>query len=204
MRSDAASPRVAPPADVRRRRGATRTAGGLLGQVFWLQGASGTGKTTIARILADEVQPYFDRNEIDAADLSLDKIREWEEMCRRPAVGCGGWGFIVNEAHNLRQASIERLLTTLEKPVVVKHSFWVFTTSEKLLFGVPFGSRVDAFTMEQNDEVTLAFAIRLRNVALTEKLDGKPLEEYVALVRRHNHNLRECLRVIGRGGMKGG
>lgn len=179
-----------------------RQSGGLLGQVFWLQGASGTGKTTVARILADEVQPYFDRNEIDAADLSLDQIREWEEMCRRPPVGCAGWAFIVNEAHNLRPASIERLLTTLEKPVVVKHSFWVFTTSEKLLFGVPFGSRVDAFTMAQDEQVTLAFALRLRTIAQTENLDGRPIEEYVALVRRHHHNLRECLRVIGRGEMK--
>ena len=179
-----------------------RQTGGLLGQVFWLQGASGTGKTTVARLLADEVQPYYDRNEIDAADLSLDQIREWEELCRRPPIGCQGWAFIVNEAHNLRAASIERLLTTLEKPVVVKHSFWVFTTSEKLLFGVPFGSRVDEFTMSQDENVTLAFALRLRTIAQQENLDGRPIEEYVALVRRHHHNLRECLRVIGRGEFK--
>lgn len=181
-----------------------RQTGGLLGQVFWLQGASGTGKTTIARLLADEVQPYYDRNEIDAADLSLDQIREWEELCRRPPVGCTGWAFIVNEAHNLRPASIERLLTTLEKPVVVKHSFWCFTTSAKLMFGVPFGSRVDEFTMAQDEKVTLAFALRLREIAAKEHLDGQPLEEYVTLVRRHHHNLRECLRVIGRGDFKRG
>lgn len=179
-----------------------RRTNGLIGQCFWLQGASGTGKTTIARILADEVQPYYDRNEIDAADLSLDQIREWEEMCRRPPVGCDGWAFLVNEAHNLRPASIERLLTTLEKPVVVKHSFWVFTTSEKLLFGVPFGSRVDAFTMAQDEEVVLSFALRLREIAQQEHLDGQPLDKYVELVRRHNRNFRECLRVIGRGEFK--
>lgn len=179
-----------------------RQTGGLLGQVFWLQGASGTGKTTIARLLADEVQPYFDRNEIDAADLSLDQIREWEDLCRRSPIGCQGWAFIVNEAHNLRAASIERLLTTLEKPVVVKHSFWCFTTSEKLLFGVPFGSRVDAFTMSQDEQVTLAFALRLREIAQSESLDGQPLEKYVELVRRHHWNMRECLRVIGRGEFK--
>ena len=179
-----------------------RQSGGLIGQCFWLQGASGTGKTTLARILADTVQPYFDRNEIDAADLSLDKIREWEDLCRLPPIGCDGWAFIVNEAHMLRQASIERLLTTLEKPVVVKHSFWCFTTTEKLLFGVPFGSRVDAFTMSQDEQVTLAFALRLREIAQTENLDGQPLEAYVALVRRHHWNMRECLRVIGRGEFK--
>lgn len=179
-----------------------RNTGGLLGQVFWLQGASGTGKTTIARLLADEVQPYFDRNEIDAADLSLDQIREWEDLCRRSPIGCAGWSFIVNEAHNLRAASIERLLTTLEKPVVVKNSFWCFTTSEKLLFGVPFGSRVDQFTMSQDEQVTLSFALRLRQIAQQENLDGQPLEAYVALVRRHHHNIRECLRVIGRGEFK--
>lgn len=175
---------------------------GLLGQAFWLQGASGVGKTTLARILADIVQPHYDRNEIDAADLSLDQIREWEDMCRRPPIGCDGWAFIVNEAHMLRPASIERLLTTLEKPVVVKHSFWIFTTSEKLLFGVPFGSRVDAFTMAQDENVTLAFALRLRTIAVQENLDGQPLDKYVELVRRHHHNLRECLRVIGRGEFK--
>ena len=178
-----------------------RATSGLIGQAFWLQGASGVGKTTIARILADEVQPFLDRNEIDAADLSLDQIREWEELCRRPPIGCAGWSFIVNEAHMLRPASIERLLTTLEKPVVVKHSFWCFTTSEKLLFGVPFGSRVDEFTMSQDERVTLDFAIRLREIAQKENLDGQPLDKYVELVRRHHHNFRSSLHEIARGGM---
>lgn len=175
---------------------------GLLGQAFWLSGPSGCGKTTTARILCDMVQPFWDRCEYDAKDVSRDLIRDIEERCRTAPIGCKGWGVTINEAHNLRGDITERLLTTLEKPVVVKHSLWCFTTTDKDLFGdTPFGSRVDPLPFVGGEPLTLSWAIRLSQIAKQENLDGQSLEKYVDLFRRCQCNPRTALRAIGRGEM---
>lgn len=175
---------------------------GLLGQAFWLQGPSGCGKTTTARILADMVQPFWDRTEVDAMDVSRDMIRDWEDRCRTKPVGCSGWAMVINEAHNLRADICERLLTTLEKPTVVKNSFWCFTTTDRDLFGnTPFGSRIDVFPFDGGAAIELPWALRLREIAQAENLDGRPLDEYLSLFRNSHHNPRQALRAIGRGDM---
>ena len=190
---------------------------GMLGQAFFFVGKSGCGKTSTARILSDQVQPFFDRYEIDAADLNVDTIREWEERCRRGVpIGCKGYGFTVNEADTLRGPILRRLLTTLEVPSVVKNSTWFFTCTpagERDLFSGqddaelerslnPFGSRVDTYRFASDEQVVLAFALRLKEIATAENLNGFPLDAYVRLVRTHKSNFRQCLRVIGRGEFK--
>ena len=39
---------------------------GLAGRAYWLSGQSGTGKTTIARLIAAEVASEWDTEEVDA------------------------------------------------------------------------------------------------------------------------------------------
>ena len=43
---------------------------GLSGRTFWISGQSGTGKTTIARLIAAEIADEFGTEEIDASDLT--------------------------------------------------------------------------------------------------------------------------------------
>ncbi len=90
---------------------------GLGGRAYWISGASGTGKTTIARLLAAELCDALMIQEVDAAGLS---IADLEDIERTAAIY--GWGaekrgraFIVNEAHALRKPAIEKLLTMLER-----------------------------------------------------------------------------------------
>src|SRR5262249_24051242 len=44
---------------------------GLAGRAYWLSGQSGTGKTTIARLIAAEVADEFSTDELDAAALTV-------------------------------------------------------------------------------------------------------------------------------------
>ena len=190
---------------------------GLTGQAFFFVGKSGCGKTSTARILSDTVQPYFERFEIDAADLNIDTVRDWEAKCKRGCpIGCHGFGFTVNEADTLRGPILRHLLTTLEVPAVVQYSTWFFTCTpageQDLFSGMddaeteralnPFGSRVDTYRFASDEAVVLPFALRLREIAQAESMDGFPLDRYVGLVRQHKSNFRECLRVIGRGEFK--
>src|SRR5216683_1487212 len=59
----------------------------LTGRAFWLSGQSGTGKTTIARLIAHEVADEFMIEEVDATSLTVPALIELEK-----ASCLSGWG----------------------------------------------------------------------------------------------------------------
>ncbi|MCO6458554.1 MAG: hypothetical protein J5I93_24880, partial [Pirellulaceae bacterium] len=147
--------------------------------------------------------------ELDAQDLGLDRVREFERMCQMRPLGKGCHVFIVNEAHGLSSKVVSRLQTVLEQENVQRTSTWIFTTTfqgQKRLFdGVsdanPFMSRALELTLEHGEDVVLAFAVRAREIAQREQLDGQPLEHYVRLVRDCGCNMRKVLQRIEAGEM---
>ncbi|NLF73748.1 MAG: AAA family ATPase [Candidatus Anammoximicrobium sp.] len=182
---------------------------GLVGRVFWVTGDSGTGKTTVARLVASEIADDYAVVEIDAQDLGMDRVREFERMCQFKPLGKGCHVFICNEAHGLSSKVVSRLQTLLEQDNVQRNSTWIFTTTfqgERKLFddafdACPFMSRAIELTLEHGEDVVLAFAVRARKIAQTEQLDGKPLDEYVRLVRQSGCNMRKVLQRIEAGEM---
>lgn len=181
---------------------------GLAGRVLYITGKSGTGKTTIARLIADEVADRYAQIEIDASDLSMDRVREFERMCQFKPIGEKGFHcFIVNEAHRLRNDVVSRLLSTFESGNVQSTSTWIFTTttSGDSLFdenfdSAPFGSRCVQIGLSQRG-LAECFADRARVVAQAEGLDGQPIEKYVRLAKDCGNNLREMLCRIEAGAM---
>lgn len=188
--------------DVLRRRG-------LVGRVFWVTGDSGTGKSTAARLIAAEIADDYAVIEIDAQDLGMDRVREFERMCQFKPIGKGCHVFIVNEAHGLSGKVVSRLQTVLEQEHVQRNSTWLFTTTfqgqrrlfDGILDACPFMSRAIELTLEHGEDVVLAFAVRARQIAHAEQLDGKALEDYVRLVRDCGCNMRKVLQRIEAGEM---
>jgi DNA polymerase III delta prime subunit len=168
--------------------------GGFAGRSFWVSGPSGTGKTTLARIIAGEV---------------ADRMREIIDTLGLYGWGKGGRAVIVNEAHGLGRAMIERLLDALES--IPGHGVWIFTTTKDGEEGL-FEDQQDAGPLlsrcvkvrTTNQGFAEAFAVRAFEIAQAEGLDGVPQSEYVKLARKCKNNARAMLQAIDAGELIGG
>jgi replication-associated recombination protein RarA len=180
---------------------------GLAGRAYWLSGKSGTGKTTIAKLLAEDIADPMNVEEFDAQELTPVRIREMERSSYCTRIGDQpGLAYLVNEAHGLRSDAVRQLLVTLER--LPRHAAWIFTTTkagQESLFADeadahPLLSRCVVIPLAERD-LAKPFAERARTIAQAEGLDGQAVEAYVRLVNEHRANFRAVLQAIESGAM---
>ena len=95
---------------------------------FGFPAPSGTGKTTVARILAKMIADDYWIQEYDSGhELTTEAMNSVEETMHYYGGSKGGRAFIVNESHGLRAWVVRRLLGLLER--LPSHVVFIFTTT---------------------------------------------------------------------------
>ncbi|MGB4758929.1 MAG: DNA polymerase III subunit gamma/tau [Candidatus Saccharimonadales bacterium] len=161
---------------------------GAISHAYLLTGPRGVGKTSIARILAHEINglPYDDDSthldiiEIDAAsNRRIDDIRDLRDKVHTAPTSAKYKVYIIDEVHMLTGESFNALLKTLEEPPA--HVVFILATTEAHKLPETIISRTQRFTFRPISQEKVVE--HLRSIATQENITID--DEALALIAEH-------------------
>ena len=161
---------------------------GRISHAYLLTGPRGVGKTSVARILAHEINnlPYTDDSshidiiEIDAAsNRRIDEIRELRERVYVAPTSSKYKVYIIDEVHMLTKEAFNALLKTLEEPPA--HVVFILATTDAHKLPETIVSRTQRFTFKPVSKQEVVK--HLKHIAKEEKIDVS--DEALELLAEH-------------------
>ena len=173
---------------------------GKVGHAYLFVGPRGCGKTSVARILAHEVNgfkyeledDYVDIIEIDgASNRGIDNIRELrEKVAIAPTTGKYKV-YIIDEVHMLTKEAFNALLKTLEEPPA--HAIFIMATTDAYKVPVTITSRAQTYTFKLADEGVMLKHLKLIAKKEKIKISDEALE---VIARRGGGSFRDSLSLL--------
>ncbi len=173
---------------------------GKISHAYLFIGPRGCGKTSVARILAHEVNgfkyeiedDYVDIIEIDgASNRGIDNIRELREKVMIAPTSGKYKVYIIDEVHMLTKEAFNALLKTLEEPPA--HVIFIMATTDAYKVPVTITSRAKTFTFKLADFDTI-FPF-LKSVCEKEKI--KISDDALSIVaKRGGGSFRDSLSLL--------
>ncbi len=173
---------------------------GRIAHAYLFTGPRGVGKTSIARILAHEINqlPYTDEAnhldiiEIDAASNNgVEDVRDLREKVQLAPVSAAKKVYIIDEVHMLSKPAFNALLKTLEEPP--EHVVFILATTdvEKLPATIISRTQRYAFRAISPDDAMQ----HLRHIADEEKI--KVSDDALALIaERGDGSFRDSISLL--------
>ncbi|HET8670844.1 MAG TPA: DNA polymerase III subunit gamma/tau [Candidatus Saccharimonadales bacterium] len=161
---------------------------GTISHAYLFTGPRGVGKTSIARILAHEINnlPYeedrshLDIIEIDAAsNRRIDEIRDLRDKVHIAPSSAKYKIYIIDEVHMLTKEAFNALLKTLEEPPA--HVIFILATTEVHKLPETIVSRTQRFAFKPVDLPKVI--AHLRHISDQEKIEIS--DEALALIAAH-------------------
>ena len=173
---------------------------GKVSHAYLFIGPRGTGKTSVARIFAHEVNgfkyeledDYVDIVEIDgASNRGIDNIRELREKAAIAPTSGKYKIYIIDEVHMLTKEAFNALLKTLEEPPA--HVIFIMATTDAYKVPVTITSRAQTYTFKLADSNTMLN--HLKSIAKKEgiKIDDDALK---VIVKRGGGSFRDSLSLL--------
>lgn len=176
----------------------TKARYGFKGLAYWISGASGTGKTTIARIIAKESGAHSSQIiEAQAIDVNPEYMRKMADTIYHGSL-FGSRVWIFNESHLLRKNVFGAFLDIIEAMTEKGNDILIFTTTtegNKALFEENIDT--DAIMSRCVKIALTKVGLKEAIVKLVNKIAGKEgfivPENVMTRITRGTVNIREAV-----------
>lgn len=173
---------------------------GKISHAYLFIGPRGTGKTSVARILAHQINKFdyqleddhLDIIEIDAAsNTGVDHIRTLRENAAIAPTSGQYKIYIIDEVHMLSRSAFNALLKTLEEPP--QHVIFIMATTDAHKVPVTITSRSQTYTFKLVHPDTIAS--HLAEIAKIESINIAP-EALQVIAKRGRGSFRDAISIL--------